>query len=58
MIDSQLLAFAGLAFVIAITPGADTMLVTCMLASNRQAGIVTTICAGLSMPSFRRWDYL
>jgi len=27
MIDSQLLAFAGLAFVIAITPGADTMLV-------------------------------
>jgi threonine/homoserine/homoserine lactone efflux protein len=50
MIDSQLLAFAGLAFIIAITPGADTMLVMrSVLASNRQAGIVTTIgiCAGL-----------
>ncbi|MBW4685544.1 MAG: LysE family translocator [Komarekiella atlantica HA4396-MV6] len=50
MIDSQLLAFAGVSFVLAITPGADTMLVMrSVLSSNRQAGIVTTIgiCAGL-----------
>lgn len=55
MIDSQLLAFAGLAFVITITPGADTMLVMrSVLASNRQAGIVTTIgiCAGLLVHAF------
>jgi threonine/homoserine/homoserine lactone efflux protein len=55
MIDNQLLAFAGLAFVITITPGADTMLVMrSVLASNRQAGIVTTIgiCTGLLVHAF------
>lgn len=55
MIDNQLLAFSGLAFVITITPGADTMLVMrSVLASDRQAGIVTTIgiCTGLLVHAF------
>lgn len=50
MIDTQLLTFVGLALIVAITPGADTMLVMrSVLASDRQAGFVTTIgiCVGL-----------
>lgn len=50
MIDDQLLIFAGIAFFLAITPGADTILVMrSVLTSNWQAGIATNlgICSGL-----------
>lgn len=50
MIDSQLLTFVGIAFILAITPGADTMLVMRnALSNNKHAGVITTfgICAGL-----------
>ncbi len=50
MIDRQLLTFVGIAFILAITPGADTMLVMRnALTNNKHAGVITTfgICAGL-----------
>ena len=50
MIDSQILAFTGLAALLTISPGADTMLVIrSVLARGRGAGIATTfgICCGL-----------
>lgn len=50
MLDSQVLAFAGIAALLTITPGADTMLVMrSVLARGQRAGLWTTlgICAGL-----------
>ncbi|MGH9837357.1 MAG: LysE family translocator [Blastocatellia bacterium] len=50
MSDSQLLAFTGIAALLTITPGADTMLVLRnVLARGQAAGLLTTlgICAGL-----------
>lgn len=50
MIDPQLLAFAGIAAVLTITPGADTMLVMrSVIARGQRAGLLTTlgICSGL-----------
>jgi len=50
MIDSSILAFAGIALVLAITPGADTMLVMrSVLSGGRPAGVLTTfgVCLGL-----------
>ncbi len=47
--DPQILVFAGVAAVLTITPGADTMLVVRnVLARGRRAGLLTTtgICAG------------
>lgn len=50
MIDSQILAFTGIAAILTLTPGADTMLVMRnVLARGQRAGILTTvgICSGL-----------
>jgi len=50
MIDGQVLAFAGIAFVLTITPGADTMMVIKnVLAYGRKAGFLTMlgVCCGL-----------
>lgn len=50
MIDDQVLMFAGVALVLTITPGADTMLVVrSVLTANWQAGIATSlgVCTGL-----------
>ncbi len=50
MFDSQVAAFALVAAVLTVTPGADTMLVLRnVLRGSRKAGIVTTfgICSGL-----------
>jgi len=50
MIDSQVLAFAGIAFVLTITPGADTMIVIKnVLAYGRKSGFFTVlgVCSGL-----------
>ncbi len=50
MFDSQLLTFIGVALVLTLTPGADTMLVMRnVLARGARAGIMTTlgICSGL-----------
>lgn len=50
MLDNQLLMFVGIAFFLAITPGADTMLVMrSVLTSTWRAGIATNlgICLGL-----------
>lgn len=50
MLDAQTLAFAGVALVLTLTPGADTMLVIrSVLARGRRAGLLTTagICSGL-----------
>jgi threonine/homoserine/homoserine lactone efflux protein len=50
MLDSQILAFAGLAALLTISPGADTMLVIrSVLARGPTAGLMTTagICSGL-----------
>lgn len=49
--DAQLLAFLGIATIVVITPGADTMLIVRnVLMRGRGAGLYTTagICAGLS----------
>jgi RhtB (resistance to homoserine/threonine) family protein len=50
MFDAQILAFIGVAFVLTITPGADTMLVLrSVLARGQRAGLWATlgICSGL-----------
>src|SRR5260221_14633766 len=50
MIDSRVLAFTGIAFILTITPGADTMLVLrSVLAYGRRAGLFSAlgICNGL-----------
>ena len=50
MIDSQVLAFTGIAAILTLTPGADTMLVMRnVLERGRRAGLLTTfgICTGL-----------
>jgi threonine/homoserine/homoserine lactone efflux protein len=50
MIDSQILAFTGIAAVLTVTPGSDTMLVMrSVLARGQRAGLWTTlgICCGL-----------
>ena len=50
MVDSQLLAFAGVAFVLAVTPGADTMLaLRNTLSGGRRGGVLTALggCTGL-----------
>jgi RhtB (resistance to homoserine/threonine) family protein len=50
MVDSSVLAFTGIAFLVTITPGADTMLVMrSVLARGPRAGLLTTIgiCCGL-----------
>ncbi|HKC62637.1 MAG TPA: LysE family translocator [Pyrinomonadaceae bacterium] len=50
MIDSQVLAFTGIAAVLTLTPGADTMLVMRnVLERGQRAGLLTTfgICTGL-----------
>lgn len=50
MMDSQWLAFAGVVFLLIITPGADTMLVIRnVLTRGPGAGVITTIggCGGL-----------
>ncbi|MBE7557176.1 MAG: LysE family translocator [Anaerolineales bacterium] len=50
MFDSQILAFIGVAFILTITPGADTMLVLrSVLTGGRRAGLVAMlgICSGL-----------
>lgn len=42
MIDPQLLTYAGLVFVLTLTPGADTMMVIKnALAHGRQGGLLT-----------------
>jgi RhtB (resistance to homoserine/threonine) family protein len=49
MIDSQVIAFAGVALILTLIPGADTMLVIRnVLAHGRRAGILTVlgICSG------------
>jgi RhtB (resistance to homoserine/threonine) family protein len=50
MLDARVLAFAGIAALLTLTPGADTMLVLrSALLRGRRAGLLTTlgICAGL-----------
>ncbi|GAC1446895.1 MAG: LysE family translocator [Pyrinomonadaceae bacterium] len=50
MIDHQIIAFAGIAAVLTLTPGADTMLVIRnVVARGKRAGFMTTcgICSGL-----------
>lgn len=50
MIDHQILAFTGIAAILTLTPGADTMLVMRnVLTRGQRAGILTTvgICSGL-----------
>jgi RhtB (resistance to homoserine/threonine) family protein len=50
MFDPQILAFIGVAFILTITPGADTMLVLrSVLARGQRAGLVAGlgICSGL-----------
>lgn len=50
MFDAQILAFIGVAFVLTITPGADTMLVLrSVLARGQRAGLLAMlgICSGL-----------
>ncbi len=50
LIDSQVLAFTGIAALLTLTPGADTMLVVrSALARGRRAGLLTAlgICCGL-----------
>ncbi|MDQ3818880.1 MAG: LysE family translocator [Acidobacteriota bacterium] len=50
MVDPQVLAFTGIAAVLTLTPGADTMLVMRnVLERGRRAGLLTTlgICTGL-----------
>lgn len=50
MIDPQVLAFTGIAAILTLTPGADTMLVMRnVLARGQRAGILTAvgICSGL-----------
>jgi RhtB (resistance to homoserine/threonine) family protein len=50
MNDSQLLAFVGVAALLIVTPGADTMLVLrTVLARGKRAGVLATlgICSGL-----------
>lgn len=50
MIDSQVIAFAGIAALLTVTPGADTMLVIrSVMARGQRAGLMTTlgICCGL-----------
>lgn len=50
MIDSQILAFTGLAFTLTITPGADTILVMRnTLIQGRSSGILTILggCSGI-----------
>jgi RhtB (resistance to homoserine/threonine) family protein len=50
MIDHQVLAFTGIAAILTLTPGADTMLVMRnVLARGQRAGMLTTvgICSGL-----------
>jgi RhtB (resistance to homoserine/threonine) family protein len=47
LIDSQTLAYAGLVWLLTITPGADTMLVIRnVLAQGRRAGLLTTAGVG------------
>lgn len=50
MVDHQVIAFAGIAALLTVTPGADTMLVLRnVLARGPRAGLLTTlgICSGL-----------
>jgi RhtB (resistance to homoserine/threonine) family protein len=50
MMDSQVLAFTGIAAILTLTPGADTMLVMrSVFARGRRAGLLTSlgICSGL-----------
>lgn len=50
MIDHQIIAFAGIAAVLTLTPGADTMLVIRnVITRGKRAGFMTTfgICSGL-----------
>ncbi|GIK38197.1 MAG: lysine transporter LysE [Chloroflexota bacterium] len=50
MLDPQILAFIGVAFILTITPGADTMLVLrSVLTRGQRAGLVAVlgICSGL-----------
>jgi RhtB (resistance to homoserine/threonine) family protein len=50
MIDNQVLAFTGIAAILTLTPGADTMLVMrSVFARGRRAGLLTSlgICSGL-----------
>lgn len=50
MVDSQVLAFTGIAAILTLTPGADTMLVMRnVLERGQRAGLLTTfgICTGL-----------
>jgi threonine/homoserine/homoserine lactone efflux protein len=50
MFDTQVLAFIGVAFVLTITPGADTMLVLrSVIARGQRAGLLAMlgICSGL-----------
>ena len=52
MTDSQILIFAGIALIMAMTPGADTMLVLrTVMARGQRAGILATlgICSGLPL---------
>src|SRR5262249_14129066 len=47
MIDPQVLAFTGIAAILTITPGADTMLVIrSVLARGQRAGLMTTFGIG------------
>ena len=44
MIDSQVIAFAGIAALLTVTPGADTMLVIrSVMSRGREAGLMTTL---------------
>jgi RhtB (resistance to homoserine/threonine) family protein len=52
MTDSQILIFAGIALLMAMTPGADTMLVLrTVMARGQRAGVLATlgICSGLPL---------